>query len=93
MAVRPGEKSLIIQGLEAGADDVIPDDMEVQERSLRMHLILNRADRDVSVHPTTRLPGTPQIERDITERIRRAETFAVCYADLDHFKEFHDRYG
>ncbi len=52
-----------------------------------------RAERDVSVHPTTRLPGTPEIERDIAERIRGGEQFAVCYADVDHFKEFNDRYG
>src|SRR5688500_17201609 len=45
MAVRAGDQSMIIAGLEAGADDVIPDDMEVRERTLRMHLILNRAAR------------------------------------------------
>src|SRR5690606_20477646 len=59
----------------------------------RIQMALNRADRDVSVNPTTRLPGTAQIERDIAERLRSGELFAVCYADLDHFKEYNDRYG
>jgi GGDEF domain-containing protein len=26
-------------------------------------------------------------------RLARRERFAVCYADLDHFKEYNDRYG
>ena len=27
------------------------------------------------------------------ERLDTSEQFGVCYADLDHFKEFNDRYG
>ena len=77
----------------AGADEIIRRDMEPREFQRRLDLLIRRSDRDVFVHPSTRLPGTIAIEAEMQRRIDANEFFAVCYADLDHFKEFNDRYS
>ena len=55
--------------------------------------MLRRSDRDLVVHPSTRLPGAVEIEAEVTRRLESGVRFAMCYADLDHFKEFNDRYS
>ncbi len=78
---------------EAGADEVITPLFEPAEQRSRLDVLLQRTERNVAVHPSTRLPGTTEIEREIRVRLESDVKFAVCYADLDHFKEFNDRYS
>ncbi|HVP70141.1 MAG TPA: GGDEF domain-containing protein [Gemmatimonadaceae bacterium] len=78
---------------QAGADEVLVPNMPSDEAVLRLDVMLRRADRDVHVHPSTRLPGAPEIEAEIGRRLAAGEKFAACYADLDHFKEYNDRYS
>jgi diguanylate cyclase (GGDEF)-like protein len=77
----------------ADADEVIGPSMSDAEVEARLGALLRRSARDTGVHPTTRLPGTPEIEGELDRRIAVGEPFAACYADLDHFKEYNDRYG
>jgi GGDEF domain-containing protein len=83
-----------VQGwFKSGADEVITGLFSPAEQRARLDAMVVRTERDVSVHPSTRLPGTTEIEREIRRRLESSLEFAVCYADLDHFKEFNDRYS
>jgi len=78
---------------DAKADEVLRQNVNPVEVPLRLDALLRRSDRDTFVHPSTRLPGAVEIESEITRRLEQEEPFAVCYADLDHFKEYNDRYS
>ncbi|MDQ2668480.1 MAG: diguanylate cyclase [Gemmatimonadota bacterium] len=77
----------------AGADEVVREQLATSESLIRLDALLRRSDRDLVVHPSTRLPGAVEIEAVVGARITSGAGFAMCYADLDHFKEFNDRYS
>lgn len=83
----------IATAFERGADEFLSGTQTGREQELRLRMVLERAARDVAVNPTTMLPGTKIIQLDIQRRIASGEKFAVCYADIDSFKEFNDKHS
>ncbi|MGH7657026.1 MAG: hypothetical protein ACREL6_02240, partial [Gemmatimonadales bacterium] len=61
----------------AGSDEVITHLFPPAEQRSRLEAMLVRTQRDVSVHPSTRLPGTTEIEREIRRQLDGGAQFAV----------------
>ena len=60
-----------------GSDEVLTGLFTPAEQRARLDSMLVRTERDVSVHPSTRLPGTNEIEREIRRRLESDQEFAV----------------
>jgi diguanylate cyclase (GGDEF)-like protein len=82
-----------LEGFSVGADDYIVKPFDTPELLARIRGVLRRAKEMRQQSPLTGLPGNVRIEDEIENRVRAGETFAVLYADLDHFKAFNDHYG
>jgi diguanylate cyclase (GGDEF)-like protein len=91
--VSDNDDAAFAEAFASGADEVVRERIDIAEMRTRLDAMLRRSDRDLVVHPSTRLPGAVEIEAEISRRIERERGFAMCYADLDHFKEFNDRYS
>lgn len=87
------EKKLIIEAYKNGVDDVISNFWDYELVTAKMQMLISRSIRDLSVNPTTRLPGPAAIETEVNSRLSSGEKVAVCYADLDNFKAYNDYYG
>ena len=62
------------------------------ELGARVESVMRRKEVDGS-SPTTQLPGSAAIEREVQRRLREGGRFAFCYLDLDNLKAYNDYYG
>jgi GGDEF domain-containing protein len=91
--VAVASRSQVACWLSAGADEALTPELPMCELRARLENVLRRSRRDIQVNPSTGLVGSDAITAAIAARMEASEQFAACYADLDHFKEFNDRYG
>ncbi len=82
-----------VLGLTAGADDYVVKPFDTLELVARVRGTLRRNQEFREVSPLTGLPGNNRILREIGDRLRAKEDFAVCYCDIDGFKAVNDAYG
>lgn len=54
---------------------------------------MRRKEQELSASPTTQLPGSTAIEREVQRRLSARRPFAFCYLDLDNLKAYNDYYG
>lgn len=87
------EANLVIAAFENGAEEFLYGEWKDRLVKVRIQRVIDRSRRDLSVNPSTRLPGPAIIEREIAQQLKMQAEFAVCYADLDNFKSYNDYYG
>lgn len=82
-----------VHGLGKGADDYVIKTVDPLELQARIEMVIRRTQEQSSANPLTRLPGNLALEREIKKRLDDGDVFSVCYADLDNFKAYNDKYG
>ncbi|RME28541.1 MAG: response regulator, partial [Deltaproteobacteria bacterium] len=88
-----GQTSDKVRALRLGADDYVVKPFDAMELGARVEAVIKRKERETDASPTTRLPGSAALEREVGKRLAAGEKFYLCYLDLDNLKAYNDYYG
>jgi len=86
-------KEFKVESYKLGIEEFIGTEWDHDVEAAKIEMLIFRSRRDLSVNPSSKLPGPNAIEYEIDKRLNIGEKFAVCYADLDNFKAYNDYYG
>jgi PleD family two-component response regulator len=82
-----------VEHLLAGADDYVTKPFIPEELVARLRAVISRSTNTRDLNPLTGMSGNSDILREINQRLKSNERFAVLYPDIDTFKSYNDHYG
>ena len=88
-----GDAATKLQSLVAGAHDFLVKPYSWEELLLRIQIVLDLAQRHHGQRSFTGLPGSAEIEAEITRLMNSDDDFAFLSIDIDHFKRFNENFG
>lgn len=90
----------VLSGFEAGADDMLPQDITANELMARLRVRLDRtrifreqSNRDLLTGLLTRRAFTESVLARVAEAQRSRRHLSLCLMDVDRFKSVNDTYG
>jgi GGDEF domain-containing protein len=86
-------KESIVESYRMGVEEFVSTTWDRDIEASKVEMLIFRSRRDLSVNPSSKLPGPNAIEYEVDKRLHVGEKFAICYADLDNFKAYNDYYG
>jgi diguanylate cyclase (GGDEF)-like protein len=86
-------ETTLMAAYENGVDTFLFGEWKERLFSAQLRMVAARSHRDISVNPSTWLPGPTLIEKEIDRLLKLGANFGVCYADIDDFKGYNDYYG
>jgi diguanylate cyclase (GGDEF)-like protein len=87
------QESIAMAAYENGVDAFLFGEWKDKLFQAQLRMVAERSRRDISVNPSTWLPGPTLIEKEIDRLLKLEADFGVCYADIDNFKAYNDYYG
>jgi len=86
------DSSLQARALSQAGDELLEKPLDALELVERVERLIDNAPK-LGASPTTQLPGSAAIEREVQRRVQQRKPFAFCSLDLDNLKAYNDYYG